>query len=114
KTPSGQEVSVVTDPFDPKSVGYPYPKQKANVVTLSHHHPDHNNVEAVENANGETPIIFDTPGEYEVGGLIINGIKSFHDDSQGSQRGPNTIFTYDFAEARIAHLGDLGHKLEPE
>jgi len=37
------------------------------------------------------------------------GIKSFHDDNNGTERGLNTIYVYDFELARIAHLGDLGH-----
>lgn len=114
RTPTGIEISIVTDPFVPESVGYNYPEQKAHIVSLSHHHDDHNNINAVEGIDNNTPIVLDTPGEYEIGGLIVNGIKSYHDDAEGSKRGPNTIYTYDFSEARIAHLGDLGHKLEPE
>lgn len=114
RTPTGAEISIVTDPFVPESVGYNYPTQKAHIVSLSHHHEDHNNTSAIEGIEANSPIIIDTPGEYEIGGLIINGIKSYHDDTAGSQRGPNTIYTYDFSEARIAHLGDLGHKLESE
>jgi L-ascorbate metabolism protein UlaG (beta-lactamase superfamily) len=116
KTYSGKEVTIITDPFNPESVGkFKYPKQDANIVTLSHTtHKDHN---AIENINGESPkdyILLDTPGEYEIKDLIVNGIKSYHDDKQGAERGKNTIFVYDFEEARVMHLGDLGHKLTNE
>ena len=36
---------------------------------------------------------------------------SFHDDKQGAERGPNTIYVYKAEEFTIAHLGDLGHLL---
>ena len=58
--------------------------------------------------------MLDTPGEYEIKDLIINGLKSYHDDKQGAERGKNTIFIFDFEEARVMHLGDLGHKLTTE
>lgn len=110
KSQFGEEVTVITDPFDSKSVGITYPKQTADVVTLSHHHDDHNKI---ENIDGD-PVVIETPGEYEVKGLRIFGLKSYHDDKKGSERGKNTIYIYDFMEARIAHLGDLGHPLESD
>ncbi len=110
KTSTGGKLTVVTDPFDPKKVGLPYPKQDADVVTVSHQHDDHNWVEGVKNA----PFVVDTPGEYELSGLRIFGIHSFHDDKEGENRGPNTIYVYDFKEARVAHLGDLGHTLNSD
>ena len=63
KTYSGRDVVVVTDPFKPESVGkFKYPKQDAQIVTLSHLHDDHN---AACNINGEINkdfIVLDTPG----------------------------------------------------
>jgi L-ascorbate metabolism protein UlaG (beta-lactamase superfamily) len=115
KTYSGKDVTVVMDPFKPDFVGkFKYPKQEAQIVTLSHNHDDHN---AVENISGEANkdfIVLDTPGEYEIKDLIVNGIRSYHDDQQGAERGKNTIFIFDFEEARVMHLGDLGHKLTNE
>jgi L-ascorbate metabolism protein UlaG (beta-lactamase superfamily) len=111
KTPTGQEVTVITDPFDPKFVGTDFSEQTADIVTLSH---DHNALHFINGKPNEDYLYFDTPGEFEVKGLIMNGIASFHDDSKGKKRGQNTIFTYDFAEAKIAHLGDIGHLLESD
>jgi L-ascorbate metabolism protein UlaG (beta-lactamase superfamily) len=39
------------------------------------------------------------------------GIPSFHDDTQGSQRGKNIIFAFELDGIRLCHLGDLGHML---
>jgi L-ascorbate metabolism protein UlaG (beta-lactamase superfamily) len=105
----GENVSVVTDPFNPKSVGLKFSKQDADIVTTSHEgHGDHDNYEGVK----EPFFLINTPGEFEVKGLRITGIKSYHDDKEGEIRGMNVIYTYDFQEARIAHLGDLGHLLD--
>lgn len=114
KTQFGEEVTLITDPFNSKEVGLNYPKQSADVVTLSHHHGDHDAIENIEGNPRENYVLIDTPGEYEVKGLRIFGIKSYHDDKKGAERGPNVIYIYDFMEARIAHLGDLGHDLESD
>lgn len=115
KTYSGKDVTVVTDPFKPEAVGkLKFPKTEAQIVTLSHHHDDHNAVENVTGQENADFVVLDTPGEYEIKDLIINGLKSYHDDKQGAERGKNTIFVFDFEEARVMHLGDLGHKLTTE
>lgn len=112
KTNTGETVTVVTDPFNSKSVGIPYKKQEANIVTVSHQHEDHNFVENIKGTPNEDYFLINTPGEYEISGLRIFGVRTYHDDKKGDERGQNTVFVFDFEEARVAHLGDLGHKLE--
>lgn len=113
KGQTDEKVTVITDPFDPKVVGIHYPKQEADIVTSSHEgHGDHDWYEGIKGKAGEDYFLINTPGEYEINGLRVFGIKSFHDDKKGEERGPNTIYIYDFEEARIAHLGDLGHPLD--
>ncbi|MDQ1283777.1 MAG: hypothetical protein QG620_125 [Patescibacteria group bacterium] len=103
----GQEdVVIFIDPFD-KSVGLRPPQGNANLVLVTHDHPDHNNVEALK---GE-PNVVDIPGEYSVRGVNIMGISSFHDAKEGAERGQNTIFVLESEEMRLCHLGDLGHDL---
>jgi L-ascorbate metabolism protein UlaG (beta-lactamase superfamily) len=53
-------------------------------------------------------MVFDTLGEYEVLGVVIAGINSYHDDTSGTQRGKNIIFHLFFDGLNIVHLGDLG------
>ena len=101
-----KEGSILTDPFS-KEIGLKPPRIKDDVVTVSHQHYDHNNI---ADANQEAFII-QNPGEYEKQGIAIRGIASFHDDKQGAERGPNTIYVYKAEELTIAHLGDLGHLL---
>ena len=112
KTNTDEEVSVVTDPFDPKAVGLPFHKQKADVVTISHNHPNHFDLNNTEGKLESDYFLIDTPGEYELRGLRVFGIKGFHDDKNGAERGGNTMYVYDFAEATVAHLGDIGHTLD--
>lgn len=100
----GKEATIITDPFE-KTLGYPVRKLTANIVTVSHSHPQHSFVEAV----GNSPRIISRPGEYEIANVFINGIATFHDASRGEQRGKNTAFLMEIEEVRICHLGDLGH-----
>lgn len=115
-TKTNHSLTIVTDPYDPKSTGFPYPKQETDIVTSSHEgHGDHDYYDGIKpSGENETPFIINTPGEYEIKGLRIYGLKSFHDDVEGTKRGQNTIYIFDFEEARIAHLGDLGHNLDSD
>ncbi len=97
---------VVCDPFG-KSVGFKQAKINADIVTISHDHDDHNDLSFVV---GE-PMIINGPGEYEIKGVSITGIACFHDEKKGKDRGKNIIYVFDVDELRVAHLGDLGHKL---
>jgi L-ascorbate metabolism protein UlaG (beta-lactamase superfamily) len=98
------EATLVTDPFD-REVGYPLPRVRADIVTVSHGHGDHNYVQAVR---GE-PRVVEGPGEYEIKGVFITGIASYHDAQEGAQRGRNTIYLIEMEGMGICHLGDLGH-----
>ncbi len=96
----------VTDPFG-KEQGYTRPAIRADVITVSHDHPGHNNLVGFR---GEHKV-FDVPGEYEVKGVFITGIATYHDARSGAARGPNVVFLFDFDGLTVCHLGDLGHVL---
>ena len=99
----GKQATIITDPYGPDFglMG----KQSANIVTVSHNHADHNYTQAVDNVTK----VISRCGEYEVSGVLINGIPSFHDGMEGAERGKNIIFVYTIDEITICHLGDLGH-----
>jgi L-ascorbate metabolism protein UlaG (beta-lactamase superfamily) len=102
----GKEATVVTDPYD-KYIGFLMMKTEAQVVTISHEHKDHN---CLERVTGE-PFVVRGPGEYEIKGISIFGIPTYHDGEEGEKRGKNTIYVIEVDGIRICHLGDLGHKL---
>jgi L-ascorbate metabolism protein UlaG (beta-lactamase superfamily) len=103
----GKVATVITDPFDPKMVGLKFPSIKADIVTVSHDHKDHNYIDAVK----EVKRVISGPGEYEISDVSIIGISSYHDDKKGEERGKNTIYVFEVDDVRIVHLGDLGHTL---
>ncbi len=105
KTKNGNRITIITDPFD-KSIGLSPARCKADIVTVSHDHYDHNNVKTI---SGE-PFVIEGPGEYDVKGVFIKGIYSFHDNLKGEERGINTIYVIEAEDMKICHLGDLGQR----
>jgi len=106
--------TVITDPFD-SYIGFNLPSASADIVTISHDHKDHNNYKAINGtARREKPFIITHPGEYEVGGISVFGVKTDHDASGGAERGGNIVYTVLIDDLKICHLGDLGHELTQE
>lgn len=107
----GKSASVVFDPYDPVFTGLPPLKIDGDIVCVSHQHQDHNNASAVvPTEEGKTPFVISGPGEYEISGVNIVGIASFHDEVNGKERGKNTIYLATVDDVNIVHLGDLGQK----
>jgi L-ascorbate metabolism protein UlaG (beta-lactamase superfamily) len=100
----GREATIVTDPYD-KTLGYPMKKPAANIVTISHNHPQHCCLEGVAG----NPRVVSRPGEYDISNITIYGIPTFHDNEKGQKRGKNTVFFMEIDEVKVCHLGDLGH-----
>lgn len=106
----GKTATIVTDPYDSMMVGLKFPKAEADVVTVSHQHADHNNAKAI----GGSPFVVSGPGEYDIKGVRILGVSTFHDEANGSQRGKNTVYRITMDNLTLVHCGDLGHKLTTE
>ena len=70
---------IVIDPFDGDKLGIKMPNLSADIALVTHDHYDHNNTGALK---GE-PFVISGPGEYEVKGVFVQGIPSFHDDEAG-------------------------------
>lgn len=96
----GKEGTIVTDPMPRKSG-----KLSADIVTVSHPHPGHNQIDTV----GGQPRVLTGPGEYEVKGISITGVQTYHDAERGKKRGRNTAYLFDLDDVVVCHLGDLGH-----
>ncbi|MHC2994369.1 MAG: MBL fold metallo-hydrolase [Candidatus Atribacteria bacterium] len=106
---SERGIKIITDPFD-ETLGYKLPRIKANIVTVSHEHFDHNYVRGVKGR----PVVFKGPVKRESHKMEFEGISTYHDSVFGSKRGPNTIFIIKADGLKLCHLGDLGHILGPD
>ncbi len=104
KLQSGDLV-IVIDPFS-KEIGLTPPRFRSDLVLVTHPHYDHSNAESL---TGE-PFLISGPGEYEVKGVYVRGIQTYHDKTQGKERGLNTIYIIEAEDMRILHLGDFGEE----
>lgn len=94
--------SVVFDPYSPGSVrGLELNPLRADCVICSHGHSDHNYTDGVE-LSGIEP------------GFSLTQVPTYHDGKLGALRGDNLCSVVEAESMRIAHLGDLGHTLDPE
>jgi len=102
---------IITDPY-PQGSGLNYSpiNEAADIVTVSHDHFDHNNISSVPSK----PEVITGNGVKNVKGIQFKGIATHHDESQGKERGTNTIFCFSVDGIKLCHLGDLGHRLSKE
>lgn len=108
---SEKGTKLITDPYTVgASINYAPIKESADIVIVSHDHGDHNNVSAVQGQ----PQIVKGSGIKNVSGIEFNGVATYHDKSQGKERGDNTIFCFTVDGIALCHLGDLGHLLSQE
>lgn len=93
---------LVIDPYRNDVLpGYQTLTVSADAVYCTHEHRDHAGREQVT-LSGKTPEV------------KVQALQTFHDDTQGSQRGENTIYIFSCEGLRVAHLGDLGCDPTPE
>ncbi|MFA6000537.1 MAG: MBL fold metallo-hydrolase [Thermoleophilia bacterium] len=103
--------TLITDPYNTEA----YPETlllapldiSTDVITSSHNHADHGNIEAI----GGTPVIIKTPAPREAAGFSVRGVEAFHDNQAGVMRGDIIIFIIKTGDITVCHLGDLGHEL---
>lgn len=95
--------TVVTDPYDNQAIGYEPLKLRADIVTVSHDAPGHNNANAVKGSSH----VISGPGEYEIGGVFITGVQTDSNGKKTSDQPRNTLYVFDYDGLNVAHLGDL-------
>jgi L-ascorbate metabolism protein UlaG (beta-lactamase superfamily) len=105
----GSHATIITDPYPP-SLGYSLGKPTATIVTVSHQHQGHSYVQGIDGQ----PYVVAGPGEYEISGVLIIGVATFHDQERGKKLGKNTVYVMEVDEVSVCHLGDLGHTLTVE
>jgi L-ascorbate metabolism protein UlaG (beta-lactamase superfamily) len=96
----GRDGVVLMDPCD-QSTTFDIGRPTASIVTVSHDHQDHTNVEAVRPLKEDKLNVF----------RGITGVRTYHDKKKGAERGRNVVFVVHIDDVSIAHLGDLGHDL---
>jgi L-ascorbate metabolism protein UlaG (beta-lactamase superfamily) len=101
------EVTLITDPYG-DSLGISLGRQKADIVTVSHSHPNHSGYHAIEGG----PRVLKSPGEYEIADFYITGMGTERNDPEG-ERQVNTVFTIRCEGVTLCHLGDLNRMLSP-
>jgi L-ascorbate metabolism protein UlaG (beta-lactamase superfamily) len=112
KLTTAKGVRIIIDPYESGAFGgalsYGKITDAADIVLTSHDHADHNYTADIK---GKFTHI-SKKGEYEVAGVKIKAIPTFHDPSKGKERGDNLIFVIEADELKVAHAGDLGHALD--
>jgi L-ascorbate metabolism protein UlaG (beta-lactamase superfamily) len=105
-------IRIIIDPYESGAFGgsfaYGRINDEADIVLTSHDHGDHNYVKDIQ---GKFVHIKEA-GQYEEKGIKIRAIPTFHDKSQGHERGTNLVFVVSADDMVVAHLGDLGHTLD--
>lgn len=100
---------IVFDPYESGAydgaLGYGPIEGPHDIAVVSHDHPDHR----FEGVTSQAGTVVDGAGETDIEGVRITTIPTFHDESEGSERGTNLISIIEAEGLRIAHLGDLGH-----
>jgi len=116
---------IVTDPHAIEQFGRQL--VEADLVLISHPHSDHNRLDVVDNKEkNKTKVLYGVRDEKGDGkryawnnldekfkDIRVYSVGTYHDDMQGMKRGLNSVMVIEVDGFRIAHLGDLGHKLSP-
>jgi L-ascorbate metabolism protein UlaG (beta-lactamase superfamily) len=95
-------ISIVADPYG-ADLGLPALKLKADVVTISHDAPGHAELSAVKGVRR----VVNSPGEFEIGGVFITGVRMHNKQDEKSGADGNTLYVYTYESLSVAHLGDL-------
>jgi L-ascorbate metabolism protein UlaG (beta-lactamase superfamily) len=98
----GRDATVVTDPAPP-TTGYRLRGIAADIVT---HSSDAVEASYRQALTGE-PKFISGPGEYEIAGVLITGIRTAHDPTSSDAR--NVAYVFDLDDVRICHLGSISH-----
>jgi L-ascorbate metabolism protein UlaG (beta-lactamase superfamily) len=113
---SGAGKAVFIDPFGDswaksvraRGMTWNYPAivdTTADLLLVSHEHPDHNAVRAL---SGVMKTVRSSAGTFDTPVGSVLGIASEHDAVAGTLRGANVIYVFEIDGIRVCHLGDFG------
>ena len=96
--------TVVCDPYKSDWVGFNMARVRCDVVTMSHHHGDHDCMDAIVGSPAELDVEIACAAD----DIAIESISTFHDDEKGAKRGKNLVFTFLVDGIKVVHMGDIG------
>lgn len=96
--------TVVCDPFKGDWVGFDMARVRCDVVTISHHHGDHDCMDGIIGSPAELDIEIACAAD----DIAIESIATYHDDEKGAKRGSNLVFTFLVDGLKVVHMGDIG------
>jgi L-ascorbate metabolism protein UlaG (beta-lactamase superfamily) len=100
----------ITLVFDPVSKGASLPAVRfgADIALITRNHPDMNGVAEVA-FGGKEPFVISGPGEYEKGGVTVQGFltKSEYGLAKGQADAVNTVYAVKLEGMTLVHLGAL-------
>lgn len=96
--------TVVCDPFKGDWVGFDMARVRCDVVTISHHHGDHDCIDGIIG----NPAELDEEIACAADDIAVESIATYHDDVKGAKRGGNLVFTFLVDGLRVVHMGDIG------
>ena len=86
-------------------------QEEADIVVVSHEHPDHNNVDAIK---GNPEVVRGNQVREitrNIKGIEFKALPCYHDAVGGKRAGENNMIYFEIDGVRICHTGDLGHPL---
>ena len=101
---SDMGTTVVTDPYNSKMTGFEMARVRCDVVTVSHHHGDHDCMDAILG----NPAVLDEVIACAADDIAVESYATFHDDVKGAKRGSNLVFSFLVDGIKVVHMGDIG------
>lgn len=98
--------TVVCDPYSFDMVGLQMPAVRCDVVTISHHHNDHDCLDSILGSPAELDMEVTCCAD----DFAIKSVSTFHDEEKGAKRGKNLVFTFNVDGLNVVHMGDIGCK----
>lgn len=96
--------TVVCDPFKSDWVGFDMARVRCDVVTMSHHHGDHDCMDSIIGSPAELDVEIACAAD----DIAVESIATYHDDVKGAKRGQNLVFCFLVDGIKVVHMGDIG------
>lgn len=103
----GREAAVLIDPYEPK-LGLAPVRLNVQIVVKTHEDPTHFSLQGL----GNDFRLVTGAGEFEIKGVALRGIQTYHDSQRGALRGKNFVSVVEIDDITVCHLGHLGHALD--